>query len=207
MQYKKLDKPTLHQAVQLLCRQDADLARIQNCNGYPPLWARPASFRSLVQIILEQQVSLRSAKAVYLRLSRQLGGITAENILKTGPNGLRKAGLTRQKTAYILGLARSIVDGDLKLRTLHRASEASIRRQLLSMKGIGPWTTDIFLLMTLGRPDIWPQGDLALNQSMRRLKRLPAAGEPEIQKIAESWRPWRSVAARMLWHDYLNRRR
>jgi DNA-3-methyladenine glycosylase II len=161
----------------------------------------------LVQIILEQQVSLASAKTLFARLERTLGAITPEMVLRQGIAGLRKSGLTRQKAASVSDLASRVSSGELPLARLGRLPDDAARTALLCVRGVGPWTADIYLLMALGRPDVWPHGDLALHRMLGQIE--PRLGLPTaVQAIAHSarWAPWRAVAARILWHSYLSAR-
>jgi DNA-3-methyladenine glycosylase II len=199
-----LDTTSLLAGVAALADVDADLAGIVARHGPPPLWDRPADFRSLCLIILEQQVSLRSAEAAMGRLLAAAGSVTPEAIRATGETRLLAAGLTRQKTRYLLGLAEDVLDGRLHLGELAALDDETVRERLTAVVGIGRWTADIWLVMALGRPDVWPLGDLALASSMRRAKGLAAIPDAAKQlAIAEPWRPWRAVAARTLWHAYL----
>ena len=201
---ERLDEDALHAGVDLLAARDTDLAGIVTRHRPPPLWAREPNFATLVRIILEQQVSLRSAETALGRLVAAAGEVSAAAIVTAGPERLVPAGLTRQKTRYLLGLSRDVLDGRLDLDALASADDRTARQQLLGVVGIGPWTADIYLLMALGRPDIWPVGDLALATAMRRAKRLVAVPRADEQlAMAEMWRPLRAVAARILWHAYL----
>lgn len=183
------------------------LAAITARWGEPPLWARQPGFPTLVRIILEQQVSLASAATLYKRLVRHAGGVTPRNIASLGQSGLREFGLTRQKSAFCHGLATRVLDGSLDLAAVSRAPDEGARAMLLAVPGLGPWSVDIYFLMALRRPDIWPQGDLALAIQLRELLHLPAnPSRDEQQRIATQWRPWRSVAARIVWTDYLGAR-
>jgi DNA-3-methyladenine glycosylase II len=169
------------------------------------LWAREPGFPTLVYIILEQQVSLASARAAFTRLGGALGAITPQAFLTLDDLQLKGIGFSRQKSGYCRGLARSIVNGELDLADLPHLDDAAARGRLLSIRGIGPWTADIYLLMVLLRPDIWPAGDLALMSALRDVKGLAARPAPqEIEAITSAWRPWRAVAARLLWHHYLS---
>ena len=200
----RLDEATLRAGVDVLGERDADLAGIVARHGPPPLWARPPGFATLVHIILEQQVSLRSAEAALARLVAAAGKVTPEAIVAAGPERLLGGGLTRQKTRYLVGLAEDVSDGRLDLDALEAADDDDARRHLVGVVGIGPWTADIYLLMALGRPDIWPTGDLALASSMRTAKRLASPPRADEQAaIAAAWHPLRAVAARILWHAYL----
>jgi DNA-3-methyladenine glycosylase II len=200
----RLDDDALYAGVDRLVARDADLAGIVARHGPPPLWAREPGFATLVHIILEQQVSLRSAEAAMGRLVAAAGEVSAGAIVAAGPERLLPAGLTRQKTRYLLRLSQDVLDGRLDLDALALADDQAARQQLLGFAGIGSWTADIYLLMALGRPDIWPVGDLALATAMRRAKGLAIAPRSDEQLgMAEMWRPLRAVAARILWHSYL----
>ncbi len=200
----RLDAARLLQAVRALSALDADLAGIVERHGPPPPWGREPGFETLVRIILEQQISLASAEAAHTRLVSAAGAIEPGAIVAAGEEGLRAAGQTRQKSRYVVGLARDVIGGRLDFEAVAAAEDDGARAQLMRVVGIGRWTADIYLLMALGRPDVWPTGDLALAGSMRRAKQLaalPTGAEQSV--IAEAWRPWRAVAARLLWHAYL----
>ena len=204
-----LDDASLQVGVEALSASDADLAGIVARHGSPPLWAREPGFETLVQIILEQQVSLGSALAAVGRLRSALGidpsvPLTPRAVIELGEEAMRTARLTRQKAAYLAGLASDISTGRLDLAAIASAADDDVRAALISVAGIGRWTADIYLLMALGRPDVWPDGDLALAAAMRRAKGLAALPTREDQRaIAAAWQPWRAVAARILWHAYL----
>lgn len=184
---------------------DIELGWILENMGPPPMWQREPGFPTLVYIILEQQVSLASAKAAYDRLKEAASPLTPEKFLTFDDQQLKTIGFSRQKTGYCRLLAQAILDGRLDLVSLETMSDEGVRSKLLEMKGIGPWTVDIYLLMALRRPDIWPRGDLALVNAVRHAKKLQAAPSPdEWEAISEPWRPWRAVAARMFWHYYLS---
>lgn len=200
----RLDPARLAKAVRELAANDPDLAGIAERHGIPPLWARPPGFETLVRIILEQQISLASAGAALERLARAAGAVEPEAIVALGEDGLRAAGQTRQKSRYVVGLARDVLDGRLDLGAVEAADDDEARALLTNVVGIGRWSADIYLLMALGRPDVWPAGDLALAGAMRRAKGLIAVPTgTEQSAMAEAWRPWRAVAARLLWQAYL----
>ena len=199
-----LDEATLRAAAAELAARDADLAGIVERHGPPPLWARPPGFETLVAIVLEQQVSLRSGAAALERLRDAAGSISPGPIVRLGEDGARRAGLTRQKARYVVGLAAATLDGRFDPVRVGAADDDAARSELIGLLGVGHWTADIYLLMALGRRDVWPDGDLALGAALRHAKRLetiPTAAEQ--RAIAERWRPWRAVAARILWHAYL----
>jgi DNA-3-methyladenine glycosylase II len=191
----------------VLADRDPDLGRSLAANGPPPAWHRGGGFRTLVHIVLGQQVSLGSARAALERLEGAAGSVTPEAVVSAGEDRLRAAGLTRQKSRYLVDLGAAVVDGTLDIEALAGAPDAVVIERLTAIRGIGRWTADIYLLMGLARPDVWPSSDLALIISARTVKGLPAdAPGALIADIADGWRPYRSTAARMLWLDYLLRR-
>jgi DNA-3-methyladenine glycosylase II len=199
-----LDETVVAEAAAALAARDADLAGILERHGPPPLWGRPPGFETLVAIILEQQVSLASGAAALGRLRAAAGAVEPGAVAALGEDGARAAGLTRQKARYVVGLAEAILAGRFDPDRLAVADDDAVRIALISLPGIGRWTADIYLVMALRRPDVWPDGDLALASAMRRTRRLaglPSAAEQRV--IAEAWRPWRAVAARQLWQAYL----
>jgi DNA-3-methyladenine glycosylase II len=189
-----------------LAARDRDLARILAEFGTPPEWFRAPDFPTLIHTILEQQVSLASAEAAFRRLLALAAPLAPARFLELDDDELRSAGFSRQKTVYGRHLARSILDGELDLEALSELDDAAVKAELLKVKGIGAWTADIYLLRALRRPDAWPAGDLALMIAVQELKRLVSRPSPsELEVIAEPWRPHRAVAARLLWHYYLQR--
>jgi DNA-3-methyladenine glycosylase II len=202
-----LTEARLLEGVAVLTAQDADLAAVVHRWGPPPLWAREPGFSTLIHIILEQQVSLASARAAFDRLLALATPLTPTRFLELDDATLRTVGFSRQKTGYSRHLAQAIVTGEFDIDGLGTLPDDAARTALVARKGIGPWTADIYLLMCLGRPDVWPVGDLALQVAMQSIKGL--AQRPtvvEMEKIGEAWRPWRAVAARLLWHHYLRER-
>ena len=204
MQIRSMTKEYLASAAQRLAGRDRDLARVLKRYGPPPMWGRKPGFPTLVRIILEQQVSLASARAVFRRLAASVAPFTAERFVELGEPYFRSLGITRQKAAYCVHVARSVTEGELNLFAVARMGDSDARTALTRMKGIGPWTADIYLLMALRRADVWPADDLALVTTVGTLKGLRERLTPSAAaEIAEGWRPFRSVAARMLWQYYL----
>lgn len=190
-----------------LADRDPALGKVVAAHGIPDFWHRPASFASLVLFVVEQQVSLASAKAVFDRLHAALGGVNPDNLLSADPEVLRATGLTRQKQRYVLLLAAAVDDGSLDLPALGAMSDDEVRRRLLALTGIGPWTADVYLLSALRRADMWPVGDRALQVGVADVLELDEIPGPvALQELGERWRPLRAVAARLVWHDYLCRR-
>lgn len=200
-----LNNQKLLKAVEYLSKKDKDLAALYEEDGVPPLWARRPGFTTLIKIIIEQQVSLSSAKTVNKKLKRNIKPFTPLRFKELGIAHLRSLGITRQKSSYCINIAKAILDDKLDLKSLNNLSDDNAREMLTWIKGIGSWSADIYLLMVLRRSDIWPSGDIALASAMRKIKRLRSYPTNEKQiKIAENWKPYRSVAARMLWQHYLN---
>jgi len=202
-----LTEISLTRAAKTLARRDNDLASILKSLGPPPLWARPAGFSTLVKIILEQQVSLASAASLFARLKKNTTPFRPARMIELGEAHLKSQGLTRQKTAYCLDLAEALNNKRLRLSQLTMMSDAAVKTALMEIKGLGSWSADVYLLMVLRRPDIFPATDLALVTAVTELKQLPARpNTDQFLKMAEAWRPYRSVAARMLWQYYLAKR-
>jgi DNA-3-methyladenine glycosylase II len=187
---------------------DKDLGQIITRYGYPPMWSRNASFETLVHIILEQQVSLASAKAALLKLKEKLGYITPAKLVGLTDVELRACYFSRQKIVYARALAENILGRRFSPGGLSRLSDEEARSAMKANKGIGDWTADVFMMMALRRTDCFPIGDIALVKSIRQVKKLPAdLPKEKILAIADKWQPNRTIAAYLLWHDYLSRRR
>ncbi len=195
----RLDRASLLAGVDRLTRRDRRLRALVTRFGPPPLWARPAGFATLLRIILEQQVSLASAKALYTRLAASVPEVAPEIVLAHGVTGLQSLGFTRQKASYCCALAAHVSDGRLPLHRLSRVPDDQALEQLMQVPGIGPWTAGIYLLMALRRPDIWPPGDLALHKAMAPFEGGVTPSTVRAEEIASDWRPLRAVAARILW--------
>ena len=190
-----------------LAKKDPHLQSIIQQYGHPPMWSRPASFASLIHIILEQQVSLASAKAALEKLKEKIGTVTAEKVLQLSDAELRACYFSRQKTTYARCLAEAIVTKKLQLKKLGACTDDAIRTELKKIKGIGDWTVDVYLLFVLQRADVFPTGDLAMMNALKQIKQLPKhTTKEEIIGLAEIWRPHRSLATMLLWHHYIKTR-
>ena len=201
----RIYESTLRSAVARLVADHPLLAAVVDRYGLPPLWRRPPGFATLVLFILEQQVSLASARTAFDRLQAVIGEVHPDRFLTLSAAELRAVGFSRQKAGYATGLAAGLADGSITLPA-DGVDEDEARQALLAIRGVGPWTADCYLLFVLGRSDVWPTGDRALQVAMRTVLELPAVPTAtEADEIAEVWRPWRAVAARILWHDYLSR--
>ena len=202
-----LNEDAFAQGVRVLANRDAHLAEVVQKYGAPPLWVREPGFPTLVYIILEQQVSLASAKAAFDRLNAAVRPLTPRRFLTLTDDELLRIGFSRQKTLYTRLLAESLARRYFDLRNLHDLHDDAARNMLVAFKGIGNWTADIYLLSALRRPDIWPVGDLALATAVQEVKRLRQRPSPEkLEKMSARWKPWRAVAARLFWHHYLSKR-
>lgn len=190
-----------------LANSDDRLRRVYETYGPPPLWDREPTFPTLIHIILEQQVSLASALAAFNKLKETVGEITPENILSLSDDEMKAVYFSRQKTAYVRELSKAVLKGSMELESLKTLDDDGVRTELTKIKGIGRWTSDIFLLMALLRPDVMPVGDIALHQAWKELAGLDSRPSSEqFTSIAVQWTPYRSVAARLLWHFYLSER-
>ena len=190
-----------------LARREPLFAAVVSRYGLPPKWDRPPGFASLLHIMLEQQVSLASARAAFDRLRALADPLTPATLLRLDDTQLRTVGFSRQKTRYARALATAIVEGSLDLDALAAQDDAVVDAELQAIPGIGPWTSATYRLSALGRPDAWPTGDLAVAVGIAQLWQLEATpSTAECLVRAEAWRPWRAVAARLLWQQYLGAR-
>ena len=172
-------------------------------HGEPEIWSRPPGFSTLALFILEQQVSLASARATFDRRAPD-GVLTPDRVDRTDDAGMRAAGVSRQKIRYLRGLVEAVADGRLVFEELDDLPDDEARRRLTALTGVGPWTADVYLLACLGRPDVWPAGDRALQVSAAARLGLETVPDTRtLEQLGEAWRPYRSTAARLLWHAYL----
>ncbi len=200
-----LTDATLALAVRELAARDPALGAVVERFGLPPMWAREPGFATLIYVMLEQQVSLASAKAAFERLRAARDPLTPASFLELDDRQLFEIGFSRQKTRYGRELARAVLSGALDLDALPNLDDDGVDAALTSVVGFGPWTATIYRLMVLLRPDAWPVGDIALAQAIAEVRGLPnRPASSEMLALAEGWRPWRSVAARILWHHYLS---
>ncbi|MFB9841037.1 DNA-3-methyladenine glycosylase family protein [Mucilaginibacter ginsenosidivorans] len=188
-----------------LAATDADLKQIIDTYGYPPFWSRTNTFESLVHIILEQQVSLASALSALNKLRERAQEITPARILLLTDEEMRACYVSRQKNSYIKYLAEALLSGQLNLDDFPSMTDDEVRTKLTALKGIGNWTADVHLMFALQRVDIFPIGDLAAVNALKRVKRLPAEiTREQMLEITKQWAPYRTLAAMLLWHFYLS---
>jgi len=202
---KTFSSENFHSICDSLASADADLAIILKDHGYPPMWTRPNTYETLVHIILEQQVSLASALAALKKLQEKTKGITPRKILKLTDDELKACYVSRQKAVYIRGLAEALVAKQLDLDALAGMPDDAVRETLIALKGIGNWTIDVYLMFVLQRADVFPVGDLAAVNALKRAKRLARDTPREnLLAITAQWAPHRTIATMVLWHHYLS---
>lgn len=205
--YPSFNEKNFKRLCNKLALKDGDIKSIIDQYGYPPVWGRKASFETLIHIILEQQVSLASARAALLKLKEKLGRITPARLLLLTDAELKACYFSRQKIVYARSLANAIQSKKLSIPKLKDLPDDKVREQLCQVKGIGNWTVDVFLMMVLHRNDLFPAGDIALMNSVRHIKQKPHATTDQILLMAENWRPYRTIAAFLFWHAYIKRKK
>ncbi len=194
-----------HTICDQLAANDADLAAIVKGYGYPPFWSRPNSFETLVHIILEQQVSLASALSALNKLKERLQELTPARLLLLTDEEMRACYVSRQKAVYIRYLAEALLSGSLNLPDLENMPDDEVRARLTSLKGIGNWTADVYLMFVLQHADVFPIGDLAAVNALKRVKHLPPdITREQLLEVASQWQPYRTIATMLLWHFYLS---
>lgn len=204
---QQYDKHTFLSYCDKLSKKDKELKGIIKKHGYPPMWTRPGTFQTLILTILEQQVSLASAYAAFKKLKNKIGYVTPSKVLSLTDEELRACYFTRQKIVYARELAHAIKSKQINLKKLSRLPDEEVRAELIMLKGIGHWTIDVYLMHALQRTDLFPLGDIALVNSLKEVKQLhPHITKDEMLKIAESWRPYRTIASMILWHAYIQKR-
>jgi len=201
----KFTRDSFHSFCDKLIATDTDLAAILNTYGYPPFWNRPNTFETLVHIILEQQVSLASALSALNKLKDRLQELTPARLLLLTDEEMRACYVSRQKNSYLKYLAEAILSGQLNLEALQDMPDDEVRARLTALKGIGNWTADIYLIFVLQHPDVFPIGDLAAVNALKRVKNLPAnTTREQVLEVAGHWQPYRTIATMLLWHFYLS---
>lgn len=190
-----------------LSKKDIHLKSILQNHGHPPMWTRKQGFETLILTILEQQVSLAAAFAAYKKLKNRIGTVTPSKILAMSNEELRECYFTRQKQGYAKELATAFISKTLPWKQFEDMKDDEVRMHLTSIKGIGNWTADIYLMHALQRTDLFPLGDIALVNSLKETKQLhPHISKEEMILLAEPWRPYRTIAAMILWHAYIKKR-
>ncbi len=194
----------MQEAINHLCKKDKIFSQIIKLHGIPAIPCRPEGFETLALIILEQQVSIDSAKATYLKLKNKVKSFTPKNLISLTDEMYREAGVSRQKTSYIKVLAKAILDKEIDLKSLKNKDALQVRAELIKLKGIGNWTIDVYLMFCLQATDILPLGDIAIVNTIKELFQLDNKTDMEI--YTSKWKPYRSFATFLLWHFYLEKR-
>jgi DNA-3-methyladenine glycosylase II len=202
---KRFNASNYHSICDKLAAGDSDLASIIQTHGYPPYWSRPNTFETLVHIILEQQVSLASALSALNKLKERMQELTPARLLLLTDEEMRACYISRQKSGYIKYLAEALLSRQLNLAGLEELPDEQVRAKLVALKGIGNWTADVYLMFVLQHPDVFPIGDLAAVNAMKRVKKLPAeTSKEQLLDTPLSWQPYRTIATMLLWHFYLS---
>ncbi len=192
----------VHKHLGILRRRDKKIAAAIKAAGLPGSRKLRPGFATLIRIIVDQQVSVAAGASIWAKLLAATGGeVTPSRLLNLAESGLRSCGFSGQKARYALGAAEAAAAGDLDFDALETMPDEDVRAKLIALKGVGPWTVDIYLMFGMGRPDVWPVGDLVIQHSARALLGLRTRPSPErLTKLGENWRPYRSSAALLLWH-------
>lgn len=205
---KKFDETNFKSICDQLSNLDKDLAYVVHTYGYPPISKRPNTFKTLVHIILEQQVSLASALSALNKMQEKVSKVEPENLLMLTDEEFKAFYFSRQKTSYVRHLAHALLKNDINLDELSELPDENVRLKLIQLKGIGNWTVDVYLMFALQRSDVLPVGDLAAVSALRQLKKLPKeTSKEELLKITDHWKPYRTIATILLWHFYLSIRK
>ena len=198
-------KKTMQEAINYLSSKDQTLKYILENFGHPIIQKREEGFASMCHIILEQQVSIASAKACFLKIENYFKSITPEILLKATDEELRNCGVSRQKSSYLKDLASKVISNEIDFATFTSKSEAQIRKELITIKGVGNWSIEVYLMFCLQAPDIIPLGDIAIVNTMKELYQIN--DKSELQNFTNSWSPHRTFASFLLWHYYLLKKR
>jgi DNA-3-methyladenine glycosylase II len=197
----KITKITLAEGARELGTRDKDFERLVENIGLPGLRSRSTGYNTILKVICGQQISTSAAKAICARLDAIEDPMTAMAVLKLGPDKLRAAGLSGRKVNYAIGIAKAIENGGFNFRRVACMHDEAAIDEMIKLKGIGRWSAEVYLIFALRRPDVWPAVDLAILKGLMHLKKLKERpSRREMIEMAEVWRPWRSVAARLLWH-------
>ncbi|MBP6557199.1 MAG: DNA-3-methyladenine glycosylase 2 family protein [Flavobacterium sp.] len=192
------------EAVVYLVEKDEVFKKLHQQYGNPFVPSRPEGFQTLCKLILEQQVSIESARACYVKIENILSDVIPETIISASEETLRNCGVSRQKNIYLKALAEAILNKTLVLETLSQKHPDEVRNELIKIKGIGHWTIDVYLMFSLKSPDILPIGDIAVVNTIKEL--YDCQDKEAMISLAENWKPYRSMATFFLWHHYLVKR-
>ena len=200
---KHLKSHPLKKEIFYLIKKDKDLESLFLDNSNFGKFKRPKGFEGLIRLITEQQLSVASAKAIFLRIKKKLKRFSPVEFLKLSDKVLKETGLSRQKISYCRILAESIKNKEISFYKLHRMNDQELKENLIKIKGIGEWTAECYMLASLDRPDIWPVKDLGLQIAIKNVKGFDTRpSEEEMKNISELWKPYRSTVANVLWASY-----
>lgn len=194
----------MEQAIAFLSSRDKTLKYILDYFGNPIIQKRPEGFASMCHIILEQQVSIASAKACYEKIERYLGTISPDNILKSSDEELRNCGVSRQKIFYLKDLASKVINNEINFDSFSTKTEEQIRTELITIKGLGNWSVEVYLMFCLQLADVIPLGDIAIKNTLKEL--YDCQSVEEMRLLSDNWRPYRTFASYVIWHYYLVKR-
>ena len=200
---KIFEKHKYKEKIFYLVKKDKDLINLFKSYTNFGEYSRNKGFKGLLQLIIEQQLSVASAKAIYKKMKLKLKSISPEALLNTSDLDLKECGLSKQKISYLKGLALNCVNKEINFKELHKLDDELLIEEITRIKGIGPWTAQCYMLASLKREDIWPVADLGLMEAVKRIKNLEKRpSEEEMEKISQIWRPYRSIVANVLWASY-----
>lgn len=198
-----MDRRTLNKGLNTLSRLDPDLKKALAIHGKPDPRNRPQGFETFLSTIISQQISTSAATAIMTRVRSLMPECSAASLEKVSNTDLRQAGLSFRKIEYARGLAEAILDGRFKPESLRTLGDEQAIRRITSLRGFGQWSAEIYLMFSLGRTDIFPADDLALQVALGRLKGLNKRPSASLaRQLVSHWSPWRSAGAVFLWHYY-----
>jgi|SRR6478672_1452654 len=195
----------MQQAIDFLVEKDQTLKNIIATYGHPIIQKREEGFASMCHIILEQQVSIASAKACYQKIQNHFGAVTPDIISNCNDEELRSCGVSRQKIIYLKDLASKVLSNKIDFATFSSKSEAAIRAELITIKGVGNWSIEVYLMFCLQSKDIIPLGDIAIKNTMKEL--FDCHTLEEMESVSNNWKPFRTAASFIVWHHYLEKRK
>ena len=193
----------MKEAITFLIEKDPVFKKLQQQYGTPFIPSRPQGFVTLCKLILEQQVSIDSAKACFQKIENFLGEVSPATVSQCAEADLKSCGVSRQKISYLKILSKAVTEG-LNLESLASKPAEEVRTELLKIKGIGHWTIDVYLMFSLQSPDIIPLGDIAIVNTIKEL--FDIRTKEEMEQLSQNWKPYRTMATFMLWHHYLEKR-
>jgi DNA-3-methyladenine glycosylase II len=194
----------MQKIITFLSKKDEKLKSILDNLGQPIIQKRQEGFASMCHIILEQQVSIESAKACYLKLENYLHQLTPEIIYQAPDHELKSCGISRQKIVYLKDLASKVLSNEINFESFSSKTETQIREELITIKGVGNWSIEVYLMFCLQLPDVIPLGDIAIRNTLKELYHCQTL--EEMEQITNHWKPYRTFASFLIWHYYLEKK-